>query len=125
MRHKAYMFSRFLLVGGAGFLIDVALTHALITVQLSPWMARIPAIICAMAFTWLANRTFTYGVKDRCSFVEGLRYAFVALFSSVVNYLLFLQFIDNGLSPILSIAVATSLQSVLSFYAYRCFVFAK
>lgn len=119
------MFTRFLLVGGAGFFIDVLLTHALILVRLPPWMARIPAIIGAMAFTWLANRRFTYGVKRRCSLVEGLRYAAVALLSAVVNYLIYLRLIGNGLSPILAITLATSFQSLLSFYAYRRFVFAK
>lgn len=125
MKSTAYMFSRFLLVGGSGFLIDVLLTHALIAIQLSPWVARVPAITGAMIFTWLANRRLTYRVKRERSLAEALRYACVALIGGIINYLFYLSLIQSDFLPIVSIAVATAMQSILSFYAYHRFVFAR
>lgn len=117
------MFIRFLLVGGAGFCIDAGLTFLLIQLNLAPWLARIPAIFSAMLFTWLANRCFTYQVEHSRSIREGGRYMLVALSMALINYLIYLVLVSYGLWPMLAVTLATACQTILSFHAYRYFVF--
>ncbi len=117
------MFHRFLLVGGVGFVIDAGLTRLLIALGLAPWLARVPAILAAMTFTWLANRRFTYEVKTARSGNEALRYALVGTTMTLVNYCIYLMMINRGVPPLAAITFATACQSVISFLAYRHLVF--
>ncbi len=116
-------FARFVLVGGLGFAVDAGTNQALLVAGWAYWAARLPAIGLAMLFTWLANRRFTYQVQARRSAGEGLRYAAVACCMAVMNYGLYLLLVRAGLPPLASIVVATALQTVFSFHAYRRFVF--
>ncbi len=117
------MFFRFLLVGGSGFVIDAGLTYLLVKLNVAPWLARIPAILLAMAYTWIANRYFTYRVYTERSVSEAMRYAFVAVVMALVNYLTYLTLVSNGIMPVVAVALATALQTIISFHGYRYFVF--
>lgn len=117
------MFIRFLIVGGAGFCIDAGLTYLLIQLTFAPWLARIPAIALAMVFTWLANRYFTYQVKRVRSASEAVRYAIVALCMALLNYLIYVVLVWYGVWPLAAVTLATACQTLLSFHAYRHFVF--
>ena len=119
------MFVRFLLVGGSGFVIDAGLTYLLVSLNVAPWLARIPAVLFAMLYTWQANRYFTYEVKAARSAAEALRYALVAAAMALGNYVAYLFLIDRGMWPVAAVTVATAFQTVASFYAYRYFVFGK
>lgn len=117
------MFFRFVLVGGTGFVIDAGITYLLIQLSVAASLARIPAIFFAMAFTWLANRHFTYEVKIKRTAKEGFHYLAVAVAMAAINYVIFLACIQNGMPPLVAVTVATACQTVLSFYAYRHLVF--
>jgi putative flippase GtrA len=117
------MFFRFLLVGGSGFLIDAGLTYALIMLGLDSRLARIPAMTIAMAFTWIANRHFTYEVSAARSVREGLRYLVVAIAMALFNYLIYLVLVGLGIWPMAALTVATTCQTIVSFHAYRRFAF--
>ena len=117
------MFSRFLLVGGSGFLIDAGLTYLLVLLTIEPWLARIPAIVLAMVYTWMANRYFTYEVKTAPISREVVRYALVAGGMAMVNYLIYFVFLFLGLWPVAAVTLATGCQTIISFYCYRQFVF--
>lgn len=119
------MFFRFILVGGLGFFIDAYVTYLLIQLMIAPWIARIPAIVIAMTFTWIANRNFTYKVKNPRSTNEAIRYAFIAVFMASFNYLIYLFLVGYGISPVVSVTMATACQTLISFHAYRYFVFIK
>ncbi|MDD2881502.1 MAG: GtrA family protein [Rhodoferax sp.] len=117
------MFFRFLIVGGLGFLIDAGLTYFLVYSGVNPWLARIPSIACAMVFTWLINRQFTYNVKTLRSSDEALRYILVAMVMALINYLIYLWLISINITPVISIIIATAFQTFISFHAYRRFAF--
>ncbi len=117
------MFIRFLIVGGIGFLIDAGMTHLLIKLMVSPWLARIPAIGFAILFTWLANRHFTYKVNRPRSTKEAIRYVAVALSLATLNYLIYIAFLSAKVIPFFSIVYATAIQTILSFHAYKRLVF--
>lgn len=117
------MFLRFLIIGGAGFLVDAGLTMLLIKLAIDPLLARVPAIGAAIIFTWLANRSFTFQIRTRRSVPEAIRYVSVALSAAAVNYALYFLLIMAGLHPLVAISAATALQTGFSFFAYRHFAF--
>lgn len=120
------MSTRFLLfvaVGGAGFVIDAGLTLALIAAGVPPLLARPPAILAAMAFTWLANRTLTFRVRREKSMMEAIRYGTVAVFVALVNYLIYSALTLHGVAPFIAIVIATALAMFLSYFGYKHFAF--
>jgi len=117
------MFIRFLLVGGTGFVIDAGLTYLLIYLGVAPWLARPPAIAIAAVFTWMANRQFTYQVTAQKSSREAARYALVAVAMAAVNYSIYLILIGFSMAPMVAVTLATAVQTVISFFAYRRFAF--
>jgi len=116
-------FSRFLLVGGLGFFIDAGGTSLLILLGVAAWAARVPAIILAIVFTWLANRNFTYQIDRPKSVNEAARYAIAAALMAALNYIVFLVLITNQIWPLAAITVSTGIQAAISFHFYRIFVF--
>ncbi|MCD2451803.1 GtrA family protein [Methylicorpusculum oleiharenae] len=117
------MFIRFILVGGIGFCIDAGLTYLLIHLTIKPWLARVPAILLAMIFTWLANRYFTYKVDKARTVSEAMNYSIVALMMAIINYLIYLLLVRFGMWPLAAVTLATAGQTLISFHAYRHFVF--
>ena len=117
------MFFRFLCVGGIGFIIDVAITYLLIALNVDQWIARIPAILFAMLFTWLANRHFTYEFKNKRTLKEALSYASVSLFVAIFNYVIYVYLVYSGIQAVVAITIATLCQVILSFNLYRRIVF--
>lgn len=124
-RSNSALFFRFLLVGGSGFLIDSGITYFLHALGASPWLARIPAIALAMACTWAGNRRFTYEVKSDPIGGEAVRYATVAAAMALLNYLIYLVLVSNGVRPVVAVTVSTACQTLLSFRLYRQIVFGK
>jgi len=119
------MFVRFLLVGGAGFLVDAGLTHFFILLTAEPWFARIPAIFISMTCTWFANRTFTFEIRTARSVREAFHYIVVAVSMALANYLMYVVLVERGLWPIAAIALSSIFQAILSFYGYRHIVFGR
>lgn len=116
-------FLRFVVIGGAGFFIDAGLTCGLILCGLSPWWARIPAIVAAMAFTWQGNRRWTYGITQKPGWQEAGRYLGVAGAMAALNYAVYSFLTLAGVPPIVGIVAATALQSGIGFFGYRRFAF--
>lgn len=117
------LYFRFLLVGGSGFLIDAGITYLLNSLGLEPWLARIPAIVLAMTFTWAANRHFTYEVRTARTVGEALRYAAVATSMASTNYIIYFVLISNGFCTVAAVTFSTACQTIVSFHLYRYIVF--
>jgi putative flippase GtrA len=116
----------FLLAGAGGFLIDAGLTHVLITsASLGPLAARVPAIMAAMAFTWLINRSRTFGPSSHSLAVEGFRYWAVGITSAALNYAVYSSLISVTpmLQPIAAIVLSSLAATLYSFFGYSRFVF--
>jgi putative flippase GtrA len=116
-------FIGFVIVGGLGFVINAGITLALIYFGISPLIARVPAILFAIAFTWLANRRITFNIGTKPTGEEVIRYLAVAICMACFNYLLFTLFIMLNLSVFIAITFATAIQTMLSFYGYKKLVF--
>lgn len=79
---------RFAIVGTLGFAVDSLVLMALLaTTGLDPYVARVPAFICAASFTWLVNRFWTFADARRETAVgQWGRYLVAMTIGAVVNY---------------------------------------
>lgn len=112
------------IAGGGGFLIDAGLTHVLIEAGiLGPFLARIPAIMAAMAFTWFVNRTFGRLLHSRID--EGFRYWVIGVTAALLNYAIYsaLMYRAPFLQPVVAVAAASLAAMAYSFFGYSRFVF--
>jgi putative flippase GtrA len=114
-------FLMFLIVGTCGFAIDATITQIMLNNDYAPAIARLPAIFCALLFTWLANRGLTFRVSAEKSTAEMAGYAATAVVLAGVNYITFLVFVSMGLTPFLALAVTAVLQIFLSFQVQKKF----
>lgn len=119
-------FLRFVLVGGTGFFVDAGvLALVLWLTPMGPFSARLVSIASAMAYTWLCNRTLTFGPSSRNALHEGVRYGGVGLASSATNYLLYsgVLIAIPSMPPVLALVPATAITMVLSYIGYSRLVF--
>ena len=118
----------FLVAGGGGFLIDAGLTHILVEAAgFDPFLARVPAIMFAMAFTWLVNRSRTFNRSPHSLAVEGFRYWAIGITSALVNYAVYsaLMYRAPFLQPVAAVTAASLAAMVYSFVGYSRFVFGR
>jgi putative flippase GtrA len=116
----------FLVAGGFGFAIDAGLTHVLITdAGFSPFAARMPAIAAALSFTWVFNRTFTFGRSPHSLAREGFRYWAVGATSALLNYGIYSALIHRlpMIQPVAAVVLSSAAATLYSFFGYSRFVF--
>jgi putative flippase GtrA len=100
-----HSFIRFGLVGGAGYLVDLAaLAIATEQLGLDPFRGRVMSIAIAMTATWAGNRYFTFAERRaRGSFSaiaqEGLKFAGANLIGALVNYGVYAALVAIAASP--------------------------
>lgn len=118
----------FLAAGSGGFLIDAGLTHALVVLAgLSPFASRIPAIMAAMSFTWVVNRSRTFEKSRYSLAAEGFRYWMIGITSALLNYAIYAALIYRApfLQPIVAVMASSACATTYSFFGYSRFVFGR
>ncbi len=118
--------SRFVLVGGVGFIVDAGILALLLAASpLGPLAARIISIGLALTTTWILNRLFTFRPSSRGLALEGARYGGVGLATSLANYLVYSTVLlaAPGTPPLLALVVASLAAMTLSFLGYARLVF--
>jgi putative flippase GtrA len=123
----------FLLVGCLGFAIDAGLTVLLSRAGLSPYLARPPAALIAIASTWTLNRRFTFRPGGGARLAEFGRYLSVSAAGLALNYALYSAVlagfgrlaVQAPAPAVVGGAVATgSLGAMaLTFFGFRAFAF--
>ncbi len=115
----------FIFAGGCAFLIDIGITYLLmVPLGLSPFAARIPAIISAIAFTWFVNRNRTFDPSPHSLAKEGVRYWTVGVTSALLNYAIYSTLISRApIQPAVAIIFASGAATIYSFFGYSRFVF--
>lgn len=129
---------RFLMVGGAGYIVDVGLSNLLVygflgipaTMPGSPVKAKIISTVVSVIVAWLGNKLWTYGDRTTGSNVRGfilfvvvnaIGMAITVLPLGVTWYLLNLR--DPVSYNISTNIIGIALAMVFRFYAYRTWVF--
>lgn len=125
-------FLRFAMVGAAGFVVDetvLGLLHNL--AGLHATVAGALSIFCAMTFTWLGNRSFTFHAHAargaRAMAAEWLRFAAANSVGAIINYSTFLLLVNWAPSPasnpFLAKAAGVGAGMILNFLSARRLVF--
>lgn len=129
---------RFLMVGGAGYIVDVGLSNLLVygflgipaTMSGSPVKAKIISTVASVIVAWLGNKLWTYGDRTTGSNVRGfILFVVVNAIGMVITvlplgvtwYLLNLR--DPISYNISTNIVGIALAMIFRFYAYRTWVF--
>lgn len=129
---------RFLMVGGAGYIVDVGLSNLLVYGFLSipaimpgsPVKAKIISTVASVIVAWLGNKLWTYGDRTTGSNVRGfVLFVIVNAIGMVITvlplgvtwYLLNLR--DPISYNISTNIVGIALAMIFRFYAYRTWVF--
>ena len=124
---KLRKLAAFTLAGGTGFLVDIGVLRLMLeTFDVTPFTARIPAIIAAMGTTWIINRSITFGASGRGLPQEGSRYFAVALIGVTLNYLIYsliLIVAPEDFLPEIAAAIAVACVTIFSYLGYSRFVF--
>lgn len=81
---------RFCISGVAGFIVDYGVT-SLLSLLMTPYLARVPAFICATLTTWQLNRRYTFKGQTRykSAIREYVHYTILMLFGLVANYIVY------------------------------------
>ena len=119
-------FSRFALVGASGFVFDALVLMVGLAAGLDPFSARLIAVLAAMTYTWLLNRSFTFGASPDHPAREWLRYMAANGVGAALNYavysLLLLLFAPS-LSPLLALCIASAVAMLVNYWSNGRFVF--
>ena len=116
----------FVLAGVLALLTDALILHGLYTgLGLSPYLARLPAIACAMIVSWLINRTITFAATDPPSLREFAKFAAVSWFAQLINYVVFASILMAmpGISPLAALVTASLVAMFASYLGFRFGVF--
>lgn len=117
---------RFLVTGSSGFIVDAAVMTLLINAgPLDPAWARTISFPVALAVTWVLNRVWAFGDRERPRLGrEFAGYVLIQLASFAANYMMFLLLVTGWLSiqlvPVLALAVASAVAAVLTYVLLNC-----
>jgi putative flippase GtrA len=116
----------FILSGGTAFLVDAAITLALVDLAgLDRYWARLIAILFAMVVAWLMHRNLTFAVAKPPSLAEFVRFAAVAWMANAVNFVAYLAIllVWPATPTLVAIVIATAIATVFSYLGFRLGVF--
>lgn len=126
MKTTTAQFSRFAVIGALGFLVDAGTLTLLLAFGLDPYLSRAVSITVAVLFTWLGNRTYTFGTRSRTrpgKAGELMAYAGAMALGAVINFgvysLLIWQIALFSEYPVLAVAVSTLVAMTFNFLSAR------
>jgi putative flippase GtrA len=121
----------FVLVGGAGFLVDAAVLQVLVFgFGLNVFLARLFSFVTAASVTWTANRALTFSAPSRpwrALSAEWLRYLLTSLGGAAVNYGAFAIAISSAPTvrsyPVIAVAIGSVAGMCVNYALYARVVF--
>ena len=138
MRPLLTQLLRFGVVGGFGFIIDVAVFNALRLTVLAPevidsgpLLAKVVSTSVAIACNWIGNRYWTFGNSRRANVArEGIDFVIVSIGGMIIGLLcLWMSHYLLGFTSVLADNIASNviglaLGAAFRFWLYRTWVFA-
>jgi len=127
-------FISFGLVGVLGFLVDAGTYYLSASFIDNPYICRLISYFCAVTFTWIINRVFTFNKlfkdeKKSILLLEWMKFFTSQIFGFIVNYstfsLLVYSFPFFFDTPILAIAAGSLAGLTVNFFMARLFIFGK
>jgi putative flippase GtrA len=117
---------RFLIVGMAGLLTDLAVFTLIAACGVHPLLARVGSIAVATAVTWRLNRAITFDETTRHQAEEAMRYGIVTLAAQATSYAVFSVLVLSIAARLPQAAVITGavVGALVSYTGHRLFAFA-
>ncbi len=109
---------RFLLVGGAAFVVDAGIVWCLTHFGLSAYIARGASICVSIAFTFALNRTMTFQASGPVTKAEVASYVSASGIAIVLNYGIFATCLKFGMTWLPAMVLGTVAASAFNFLAY-------
>jgi putative flippase GtrA len=109
---------RFLLVGGAAFVLDWAVVWALTHIGVGPYLARVISLSVSVTFTFWLNRFATFQANGQATLGEFAAYLAASGIGMVINYGIYALCIRLGLSLLAAMAIGTISAACFNFFAY-------
>ena len=110
---------RFALTGAVGFVVDATVLGAGMALGLPAWLARIPAVLAAVAITWRINRAKTFRTSVPPTLREFGTYLAAISLGLAINGGLFLAMLWAGALPAVALVVASATATVVNFLTSR------
>ena len=116
---------RFLGVGAAGLLTDLAIFTLIIAHTPHPLLARLGSLAVATIVTWRLNRALTFDHSGRRATDEAMRYATVAAVAQAASYTVFAVLVVTVLSalPQLAVLIGAAAGALVSYSGQALFAF--
>jgi len=126
LRSHATQLTRFLVVGGVGFLVDAS--ALLVMVQwagLSPIWSRVPSLLSALTTTWWLHRSFTFSSPARPAptAAEWLRFVLSNGVGNGLNLGLYWVMVRSGWSLLVALTIASVAAVAVNYSASVWWVF--
>ncbi len=117
-------FNRFLLVGGTGFVSDVALLSLFLHAGLGAALSRGPSIFISLVITFTLNKKFAFNDKASRIFIQFLFYLFVSSGGALTNFIVYLALISLfEVHPLVAMVAASMAALIINFLGYDRLVF--
>ena len=120
--------TRFLLVGGIGFLIDGGLLFLQIWMGVDPYLARLISFPVAVVSTWRLNRRWTFPEADQASpSLQFNRYFGVQMIGALCNYAVYASVLganrETAGAAAMGFVLGSAIGLIVNFLGARVFVF--
>jgi putative flippase GtrA len=125
---RLHHFGGFIAAGLAALAVDaLILWLATDWLQISPYVARLFSISCAMVVSWQINRRLTFAVTAPATLHEFGRFAAVSWIAQAVNYAAFAGILvaRPGTWPVFALISASLIAMFVSYAGFRFGVFRK
>jgi putative flippase GtrA len=109
---------RFIIVGGAAFVLDACVVLGLTQLGLSAYVARALSLFVSVAFTFVLNRLMTFRASGQVTWQEIGVYIGASGVGIAINYLIYAGCLKLGLSWLPSMVLGTGIASAFNFFAY-------
>lgn len=116
--------------GVLGYFVDLSVTLCL-ELLVGPYLARVPAFLCASTATWIFNRgvTFRHQKAQKGVVAEWIHYISLMAIGLIVNYCVYSMAISFMSRSVLSTSIAVALGSlagmVINFSTSSKFLYKK
>lgn len=109
---------RFILVGGAAFLLDAGVVWVLTNVGLNAYLARAVSLCVSIAFTFMLNRVVTFQANGPVTSREVGAYIGASGVGMALNYLIYAACLKLGVMWLPAMVLGTGVASAFNFLAY-------
>ena len=117
----ARQFSKFILVGAIGFIIDAGILYILLS-HTGPYYGRTISFSTAVLGTWLLNRNYVFK-KNKSASREGCAYLLIQAIGFGINFIIYSLLIYQGFEALVALTIGAGVSLITNFTGSKIFAF--